>query len=137
VTAPSHFLSPLISDPRSRFALAVRDSGSIIATQVETAFTSETRRRGLLGRTSLDAGAALIIAPCSAVHTFFMRFRIDVAFADRRGILMKFYSDLAPWRIAFAIGAFATIELPAGTLTHSDIHRRAALELRRVQLPRD
>jgi len=137
VTARPSFLAPLLSDPLIRFALADRDSGSMIATQLETAFTSETRRRGLLGRDHLDSGAAVIIAPCSAIHTFFMRFAIDVAFADRQGTLIKFYSALPPWRIAFAIGAFAAIELPAGTLEQSDSHPRDVLELRRVQPRRD
>ena len=64
-------------------SLIIERTGRMLASAVELADTSETRRRGLLGRDSLDLSAALIIAPCSAIHTAFMRFVIDVAFVDR------------------------------------------------------
>ena len=60
-------------------------TGTTVASAVEIADTSATRRRGLLGRDGLDPSAALIIVPCSSVHTFFMRFAIDVVFVDRGG----------------------------------------------------
>ena len=95
----------------------------MIATQLEAAFDSARRRKGLLGRTSFADGSALIIAPCSAVHTFFMRMAIDVAFVSRNGEVLKIYSSLGAWRIAHAIGAFAAIELPLGTLCRFDTRR--------------
>jgi uncharacterized membrane protein (UPF0127 family) len=94
-------------------------SGRIVASQIELALDSHSRRRGLLGRDKLDKGAALIIAPCSSIHTFFMRFAIDVVFVARDGRVLKTYSALVPWRIAFSIGAFAVIELPAGAISQS------------------
>jgi uncharacterized membrane protein (UPF0127 family) len=75
--------------------------------------------RGLLGRDTLDDGAALIIAPCSAIHTFSMRFAIDVVFVARDGRVLKTYSAVGPRRIAFSIGAFAVVELPAGAIARS------------------
>lgn len=48
---------------------------------VEIAASYGTRRRGLLGRDSLDG--ALLITPCGSVHTFRMRFAIDVAYLDK------------------------------------------------------
>src|SRR5436305_8787848 len=86
----------------------------ILASHVELAINSESRRRGLLGRDRLDEGAALIIAPCSSIHTFFMRFAIDVIFADRDGLVLKTYADVGPRRIALRLGAFAVVELSAG-----------------------
>jgi uncharacterized membrane protein (UPF0127 family) len=110
------FLSPILVAPEKRFALCHGRHHAPIATRLETAFDSAARRRGLLGRTSFEPEAALIIAPCSAVHTFFMRMVIDVVFASRDGRVLKTYSRLPAWRIAFARGGFAAIELPAGTV---------------------
>ncbi|MDN3296647.1 DUF192 domain-containing protein [Streptomyces ficellus] len=49
---------------------------------VEIAASYRTRRRGLLGRDGIDG--ALLLSPCNSVHTFRMRFAIDVAYLDRR-----------------------------------------------------
>ena len=95
-------------------------TGRLLASAVEVAGTSASRRRGLLGRDSLDPSAALIIAPCSSIHTFFMRFVIDAVFVDRGGRVLKAVQRLKPWRIAASFGAFAVIELNAGSLDRSD-----------------
>lgn len=95
-------------------------SGRVVASRIELALDSQSRRRGLLGRDEFEKGAALIIAPCSSIHTFFMRFAIDVVFVSRDGRVLKTYSTLVPWRMAFSLGAFAVVELPAGTISQSD-----------------
>ena len=87
-----------------------------VATSVEIAATRKARRRGLLGRDSLDEASALVLAPCTAVHTAGMRFAIDVVFADRQGYAVKVVRDLRPWRISLAAGARVVIEMPAGSL---------------------
>ena len=92
----------------------------MVAVEIEPAFDSKSRNRGLLGRTGMDDGSALILAPCSSIHTFFMRFAIDVLFVKKDGRVVKTYSDLPAWRIAFALGAFAAIELPAGAAAASE-----------------
>ena len=87
-----------------------------LATTVEIAATRTTRRRGLLGRDSIDEASALLLAPCAAVHTAGMRFAIDVVFVDRQGYAVKVVRNLRPWRIALATDGRAVIEMPAGTL---------------------
>jgi uncharacterized membrane protein (UPF0127 family) len=62
----------------------------------------------------------MLIAPSNAVHTFFMRFPIDIAFVTREGRVVKTYATLRPWRVAAALGAYAVVELPAGTLARCD-----------------
>src|SRR5262245_57085971 len=114
------FLHDLVHHPDRRGTLVNRRTQRVIASSIETAFDSESRRKGLLGHASLDAGAALIIAPCSSVHMFFMRFPIDVVFAARDGRVIKACTQLMPWRIAGAWGAFAAIELPVGAVTVSE-----------------
>jgi uncharacterized membrane protein (UPF0127 family) len=85
-----------------------------VATIVEVAVSRVDRRRGLLGRHGLDASAALMLAPCAAVHTAFMRFPLDVVFVDRAGRVRKIVRDLVPWRMSASLGAWAAIELAAG-----------------------
>lgn len=123
------FLTPLIHTPKHQFALQDVDGGSVLATRIEAAFDSETRRRGLLGRSHFAEGSAIVIAPCSAIHTFFMKMVIDVAFVSRTGVILKIYPSLPPWRLAFAFGAFAAIEFPAGTLLRSRTQREHRLHL--------
>jgi uncharacterized membrane protein (UPF0127 family) len=96
-------------------------SGRPLATHLEGAFDSGSRRRGLLGRDGLAEGAALIIAPCQAIHTFRMRFPIDVVFADRQGLVVGVRSNVGARRLAGAWRAFATIELPAGAARDADM----------------
>lgn len=123
------FLTPLLRTPEHRFILHDVDAATVLATQIEAAFDSKTRRRGLLGRSDFAEGSALVIAPCSAIHTFFMNMVIDVAFVSRAGVILKIYPSLPAWRLAFAFGAFAAIELPAGTLSRSRTARPHRLQL--------
>jgi hypothetical protein len=117
--ARSHFLSPLLASPSSGHVLVNVDRDTRLASSLETAFDSETRRRGLLGRDGMAGDAALVIAPCGGVHTFSMRFAIDVIFAKKDGTVVKTSPGLRPWRVAVAIGAFAVIEGPLGLIERS------------------
>ena len=90
-------------------------------TTVVTAFDSATRNTGLLRRDSFPQGHALIIAPTNAVHTFFMRFAIDILFVAKDGTVVKICRAVRPWRIAIGVRAYAVIEMPAGTLAGCDL----------------
>jgi uncharacterized membrane protein (UPF0127 family) len=92
-------------------------TGSIVATDVEVARTSAARRRGLLGRSGLPPGSALMLTRCNAIHTVGMRFPIDVVFVDSRGRARKIVPALPPWRMALSLGASSVIELAAGAVT--------------------
>jgi hypothetical protein len=93
---------------------------AIVARSIETAFDSPTRNRGLLGRTQMADDEALILAPCSSIHTFFMKFAIDVAFVDREGTILRQRDAVRPWRIQISPRAFAVIELAAGALARAN-----------------
>jgi uncharacterized membrane protein (UPF0127 family) len=110
----------MLRDAERQYSLQNVRSGDILASRIELAVDSQSRRRGLLGRDKLDQEAGLIIAPCSAIHTFSMRFAIDVVFVARDGLVLKTYPALGRRRIAFSVGAFAAIELPAGALANSE-----------------
>ena len=113
------FLSPMLGDSQAGLAIRNERNQRQLANHLVAAFDSEARRTGLLKHESLPDGTAMVIAPTSAIHTFFMRFAIDVAFVTREGRIVKACHGLRPWRIAIAPGAFAVIELPSGTLAGS------------------
>jgi uncharacterized membrane protein (UPF0127 family) len=125
------FLSPLLREPSRRWVLENTTAGAVLAGSVEAAVDSTSRRRGLLGRTGLD-DAALVIAPCNAVHTFFMRFPIDVVFVDRGGRVLRIAASVPAWRMTASLRAFATIELAAGTAARTGLVRGHQLTLRRA-----
>jgi uncharacterized membrane protein (UPF0127 family) len=114
------FLSPLLRPGGSASALTNTRHHRIVARTLLTAFDSKSRRKGLLGREALPESSALIIAPSQAIHTFSMRFAIDVAFVSKDGVVLKVRQAVPPRRIAVSWRAFAVVELPAGALEASD-----------------
>ena len=101
----------------------------MLARRLLPALDSKTRKTGLLGRTSLDEGEAMVIAPTNAIHTWFMRFAIDIAFVNREGRVVKLRSAVKPWRMTGALRGYAAIELPAGSLESHDTIRGDVLEI--------
>lgn len=88
--------------------------GRVVCERLLVAARPLRRMRGLLGRTSLPPGEGLLLRPAGSVHTFFMRFPIDVVFLDRDGVVVGVEPELAPWRTAGRRGARAVVELAAG-----------------------
>ncbi len=93
--------------------------GQVLADAAELARSFMARGRGLMGRTSLPAGYALIIYPEWSIHTFFMRVPIDVLFVDKKNVVVGLqhamppsrpFAGVAPWRGHYVI------EMPAGVL---------------------
>jgi uncharacterized membrane protein (UPF0127 family) len=115
----AHFLNPVLDDPRAPWRLWNVTRQTWVATEIATAFDSRTRRQGLLPAEHPEAGRGLILAPTSAIHTFFMKFAIDVVFVARDGRVVKTVSSLVPQRISGAWGAFAVIELAPHSLALS------------------
>ncbi len=58
---------------------------------------------------------ALVIAPSNSIHTFFMRFAIDVIYTDREGRVLKVREALRPWRLSGCLRGFAVVEMAAGS----------------------
>lgn len=90
--------------------------GRPLATVLEVADDSYTRRKGLLGRDGLAPDSGLWIFPCESVHTFAMRFNIDLVYLDRNYVVRKVRSNVPRGRISICLTAHSVIELPAGTV---------------------
>lgn len=93
------------------------NTGAVIAERVSVAATRAARRTGLLKHASLPDGEALWIVPCRGVHTFQMKFAIDVVALDANGVVVDRVVNLQPWRVRLPRrGAAGVLELPAGWL---------------------
>jgi hypothetical protein len=92
---------------------------TVLATCLEVADSGPKRNKGLLGRESLAPGGGLWILPCEAVHTFWMRFSIDLIYLDRKKRIRKLVSELPPWRLSACLTAQSVVELPAGTIRNA------------------
>lgn len=104
----------------------VRD-GHVLAA-VETAASTAGRMRGLLGRDGIDG--VLVLAPCRNVHTFGMRFPIDVAFCDRGGVVLK-TRTLRPRRVSpYVHRAAMALEAEAGSFARWNLRPGDRVELR-------
>jgi uncharacterized membrane protein (UPF0127 family) len=105
-------------------AVNVSKGGAIVADNVEWAGTSKKRRRGLLGRSGIDPQKGIYIVPSQCVHTFRMKFSIDVAFIASDGRVLAVQHDLKPNRISkLILGAEGVLELASGRLrdTYTDV----------------
>jgi uncharacterized membrane protein (UPF0127 family) len=90
---------------------------AFLATRMEWAGSSESRRRGLLGRDRLDPGEGIYLVPCQWIHMFGMRFAIDVVFLDATGRILCVQERLRPYRLSrLVLRAHGVLELPAGTI---------------------
>ena len=91
-------------------------SGRILADRADIADTSAKRRTGLLKHNGLAEGEGLWIAPCEGVHTFGMKFPIDVVFLNKAKKILKVRPNMVRGRMSISLLAHSVLELPAGTL---------------------
>ncbi len=90
------------------------EHGRVVCERCEDAARLLTRMRGLMGRRGLEPGEGMLIRHSGSIHTFFMRFPIDVVFLDRRMRVRKIVPELPRNRLAASLGARSVLELPAG-----------------------
>jgi uncharacterized membrane protein (UPF0127 family) len=100
----------------------------IVLASVEIASDRPARRRGLLGRD--DLSGVLVLTPCRQVHTFGMKFPIDVAFCAASGEVLHM-TTLRPGRVSRVVWrARFAIEAPAGSFDKWDIRVGDVMELK-------
>jgi hypothetical protein len=108
-----------------------RTKGKILGDRVGRAETFLRRLVGLLGRPRLSEGEGLWIAPCRSVHSFGMRYPIDVLFLDDQGQVIGAYPDFPPMRLTrFFPKAKGALELPQGALQRTSTARGDFVEFR-------
>jgi uncharacterized membrane protein (UPF0127 family) len=94
--------------------------GTVLGEAIEVASTAVQRAKGLLGREWLEDGQGLLFKGGGSIHTFFMRFPIDVLFLDKRGRVLKASQDVHPFKLVAApFRARYVLELPKGAIVGS------------------
>ncbi|MCS7246513.1 MAG: DUF192 domain-containing protein [Thermomicrobium sp.] len=112
------------------FALVNARSGAVVAERITLANRWWSRLRGLIGRRRLDPGEALVLTPCSAIHTLGMRFAIDALFLDRDWVIRRAVTSVKPWRIGpVCPGSVYVVELPVGTIQRFGLEAGVTLRL--------
>jgi uncharacterized protein len=97
------------------------ERGPVVCERGVLAVTARTRTKGLLGRSSLDPDEGLWIQPTGSIHMWFMRFPIDVVYADRDGRVLKLVRAIRPWRMSACRGAKVALELPVGAIDRAGV----------------
>ncbi|MEK9149351.1 MAG: DUF192 domain-containing protein [Candidatus Desantisbacteria bacterium] len=94
-----------------------KTKNTVLAQNAIVADTVFKRIKGLLASKNFAEGEALILKPCNSIHTFFMKFPIDVLFINKNNQIIKAISSLPPFRLTYIyFNANFAIELPAGVI---------------------
>lgn len=109
-----------------------RDRGTVVAEAADVADTSAKRRTGLLKHSRLDPGTGLWISPCEAVHSFGMKFAIDLVYLDRKKKVRKIRKEMVPRRLSACLSAHSVLELPVGAIDASRTEPGDQLEFEKL-----
>lgn len=120
----------LAAVPRGTAFTMLGIAGRSACLGVDVAGSMRKRLRGWLGRGNAPRERGLWIVPCDAVHTWAMRFPIDLVFIDAGGRILRIDSRVPPWRLRLCIGAYSVIELGAGEAQRLGLLRGDYLERR-------
>lgn len=102
--------------------------GTVLGDAIDIADTSSKRTTGLLKHNKLKSGEGLWIVPCEGVHTFFMKFALDLVYIDKKNVVRKTVANVPPWRLSMCLPAHSIIELPAGVITETSTVKGDQLE---------
>src|SRR5947207_9609066 len=94
--------------------------------------TSAKRRTGLLKHERLSPGEGLWIVPCESVHTFFMKFPIDLIYLDKKRKVRKVRNAVPAWRLSACLSAHSVLELRAGTAEETGTCAGDVLEIEKL-----
>lgn len=99
----------------------VKHKQEVIAEDILLADNLWSRLIGLMFRAEPPQKAkGLLLHPCNSIHTFFMRYPLDVVFMDSDNKIVKIIRSIKPWRMTWIyFRASKTLELPAGELSQA------------------
>ncbi len=97
--------------------VSFKHQGQEIASKIKLADTFFTRGLGLMFKKEMTDFDGILIKPSNSIHTFWMRFSIDVIFLNKDLEVIKVFENLKPWRMTWPyLKASQVLELKAGTL---------------------
>lgn len=105
---------------------------TLVAQSVHKADHFFARLKGLMGSRTFPAEfQGMLLAPCNSIHTFFMRYPIDVLFLAQDGQVLHQIQAMAPWRVSARVSqAKKVLELPAHALetSQTQLHDRIVFQ---------
>lgn len=108
----------------------MKKNGECIGNRIQVANTFYLRLRGLLFRKNLEEGEGLLLFPCRQIHTFLMRFALDVLFLDKNGKIIMQLAEMTPGRWSpFVKNSYQVLELPAGSIRLKKLKKDDCLEI--------
>jgi uncharacterized protein len=106
------------------------DNGHVMAESIESAETFFTRLKGLMFRKQLSNGGGLYLHPCKSIHTFFMKFPIDVLYINKDWKIVGMEEKLEPGKIGRQFpGAASVVELESGSIQKNGIKEGQIVKL--------
>lgn len=94
---------------------------TLLLSQVRVADNFWLRLRGLLGSDPLKQGEGLMLVGEKSIHTFFMRFPIDVAYVDKDRNIIRTQENMVPYRLGPLVFQSAyVLEMPVGTIKQTN-----------------
>ncbi len=117
--------------PKKRvvYNLFNKSKGLFLASEALVADDFFLRLKGFMFRKTIAAEAALIFYRTSSIHTFFMRFPLDIVFLNKKMQVVRFYEALKPGRVVFCLFAYLVIELPPHKTSRKNLEIGDILEL--------
>ena len=103
---------------------------NLIASNVKVAQNFITRSIGLLSKKSISDDEGLIIKPCCSIHTYFMKFPIDVLFVNRKNMIVALYENVDRTRILpIHLSSSYVVELAAGLISKKNIEKGDIIQI--------
>lgn len=97
--------------------MIVKKNELIIVDEAKIANGFFDRLIGLMFKKEMKGFNALLIEPCNSIHTFFMRYDIDVVFLSKNNEVIKIIRNMKPWRMSWMyFRATKVLELKGGAL---------------------
>jgi uncharacterized protein len=107
-----------------------KTKGSCVASEVYEARSFLERLKGLLGKSGLKEGEGMLLEPAYQIHTWFMKFAIDVLFLDRDRKIIHLIKDLKPYRVSGLYkSSRSVLELPSGAIEKSKTETGDLIEI--------
>ena len=110
--------------------MVAKKDGKVLIDAIEVPDTVFGRMKGLLGRRSLGRGKAMLLSPCSSIHTFGMQFSLDLVFLDRTMRITSLSEKVPPNRVEWGgVAARSVLELETGWLEMASLREGDQLDL--------